>query len=210
MQIITKKLSQQPGDVVIAQDVNVAGAKQFIGLRSHQDIFPYVESQVAKNYHEIMTGLGPRRLYFDFDRTVAPFPPIYDFMENFKETLIIAVDQLFGEVLDPYDILFAQSEGSAKFSVHIHVPTFNTSVKNLRMLYYFVNKCLVATDPMLEGLDSQVYKRNQSLRLVGCSKMGKSNTLDLLTTNCKDTDTLAGYLSDSKKLCLRPALQKKV
>jgi len=214
---ITKKLKDQNSPVVIAQDINDQGAKQFVGLSSHQDIFSYVEDHIGESFHEVMPGLGRRRLYFDFDKRASEgaFPSVPDFIHHTREAIVEAVDALFGATLDAEDILFAQSQGE-KFSLHIHVPVFNTTVENLRILYAIVSGCLVATDPIFAKdngescLDGQVYKANQTLRLVGCTKKGKNNKLELLTSSCRLVDTLAGFLDESDELFLKPHLQKKI
>jgi hypothetical protein len=208
---ITKKLSENNAHTIIAQDINDAGAKQFVGLGSYNEIFTFIEKQPDKCFHEVMPGLQNRRLYFDFDlkQGEGKFPDMAEFVYHMSETIVMAVDALFGVTLNPNDIIFTESHRSDKFSAHVHVPSFNTSVANMKLLYRIVNATMENVG--MKGLDSQIYKPNQTLRLVGCHKKGNSDhTLNLFTTSCRLMDTLVGYLDDSDELFLKPELQRKI
>lgn len=211
MTFVTKKLNQNAADVVIARDINDKGAKEYVGLKSYDEIFPFIEKQEEKCLHEVMIGLQNRRLYFDFDLKAGEgdFPDMCNFVQQMKEFVVISVESLFGATVDPDDIIFTECHRPDKFSVHIHVPTFNTTVENMKILFKFVDAGMCKIG--MKGLDNQIYKPNQTLRLLGCHKKGKPNhTLKLFTTNCMIKDTLVGYLADSIELFLRPEIQKAV
>jgi len=144
MSIINKKLVQNNCPVIIAQDINDSGAKQYIGLSSYYDIVPFIEKQEEKCFHEVMLGLQNRSLYFNFDLKVGEgeFPEMNEFVHHMRECIVLSVDLLFGATLDPSDIIFTESHREDKFSVHIHVPTFNTSVENLQVLFRIVNNVM--------------------------------------------------------------------
>lgn len=215
MVFITKKLIDQSCKVIIAEDINESGAKQFVGLKTELQIFPYVKSQEKKCFHELMPGLENRKLYFDADKKVGEgeFPDIYDFMTDMKLVLVVAVKALFGVVLDENDICFTNSSVDNKFSSHVIVPSLNTSVANMRILYNVVSGALNKQSELYKInersiLDPNVYKSNQTLRLLHCNKMGKHNTKQLLTSCFTETDTLVGYLHDSTTIYIKPEIQR--
>ena len=211
MPLLTKKLSQNNANTVIARDINDQGAKEYIGLPSYASIFPYIENQKEKCFHEVMLGLQNRRLYFDFDLKASEgkFPDMQDFVDNMREFIVISVDVLFGVELNAYAIIFTESHREDKFSVHVHVPTLNTSVENMKYLFSVVDRGMTAKG--MKGLDNQIYKPNQTLRLLGCHKKGApEHSLKMFTLDHTIQDTLVGYLDDSTELFLRPNLQKLV
>ena len=210
MVLITKKLFENNAAVVIARDINDQGAKEYVGLGSYDEIFPFIEKQEEKCFHEVMLGLQNRRLYFDFDLKAGEgdFPDMCDFVQM-KEFIVLGIDALFGTTADPNDIIFVESHRPDKFSVHIHVPTFNTTVENMKYLFGLVDAGM--TKIGMKGLDNQIYKPNQTLRLLGCHKKGEpSQVLKPFTTSCMIKDTLVCYLGDSNELFLRPEIQKAV
>jgi hypothetical protein len=211
MPLVTKKINQNNAAVVIARDINHQGAKEYVGLGSYDEIFPFIENQEEKCFHEVMIGLQNRKIYFDFDLKAGEgdFPEMCDFVQQMKEFIVLGIDALFGATADPNDIIFAESHRSDKFSVHIHVPTFNTTVENMKYLFKLVDAGM--TKIGMKGLDNQIYKPNQTLRLLGCHKKDKPNhILKLFTTSCIIKDTLVGYLGNSTELFLRPEIQKAV
>lgn len=207
---ITKKLDNQNSKIIIAQDVNNDGAKQFLGFKSYLEVFPYVNAQDEKNFHEVMVGLNNRKLYFDCDRKKdeGEFPDTVEFMNEMGESIISAVDVLFDEEMDMDDICFTDSTTDDKFSMHVIVPGFNTSVANMKLLFNAVSHVLNLNE--MGCLDPNVYKSNQTLRMLHCRKMGKNNTKKLYTSNFTELDTLVGYLGDSKEIRLVPRIQKQI
>lgn len=207
---ITNKLNNQNSHVIIAQDVNSDGAKRFLGFRSYLQLFPYIEEQEEKCFHEVMVGLQNRKLYFDMDKKKeqGDFPDVVDFVNDISEIIIGAVDTLFNKKVS--DICFTDSCTDDKFSMHIIVPKFNTSVVNMRLLYKVVAHTLNLNPIYKDCLDPSIYKTNQTLRMLHCRKMGKDNTKKLYTSSFTELDTLIGYLHDTEEITLRPEIQKKI
>ena len=216
MVYITKKLIDQDRKVIIAEDITESGAKRFVGFDSHLQIFPYIANQETKCFHEVMGGLENRKLYFDADKKAGEgdFPDIADFAQDMKEVLICAVDALFGVKLDEGDICFTDSCVEDKFSSHIIVPSLNTSIANMRILYKLVSGALQSPDYIRNDgksiLDPEVYKVNQTLRLLHCNKMGKANTKKLWTSGFTEMDTVVSNLDDSTEIKLKPEIQRAI
>ena len=213
MVFIAKKLIDQNCPVVIAEDITNDGAKRFLGFTSHLQIFPYIAEQEQKCFHELMSGLENRKLYFDADRKAGEgeFPDFDQFARDISTFLIGTVLELFGVELNQSDICITDSCVEDKFSSHIIVRSFNTSVVNMRLLYQCVSMVLSKYNSIYTNiLDKNVYKPNQTLRLLHCNKMGKNNTKKLYTTCFSALDTLVSYLDDSEEIFLKPEIQKQI
>jgi hypothetical protein len=216
MTTITKKLFHQPaGRFVIAEDINEDGAKQFRGFKSIYELFPFIKAQPAKHFHEVMMGTDCRKLYFDADKKAGEgdFPDMAAFVSDMRECLTISVARLFGVELDPADICFTDSSTPAKFSAHVIVPSLNTTVESMKILYKIVSNAMNKMNPLYMNnngrsiLDPNIYKTNQTLRLLHCNKMGKDNTKKLWTSGFTELETVIGYLDDSKYIALRADIQ---
>lgn len=217
MTATSKRLCEQAEHpYVIAEDINNDGAKQFHGFNTIYSMMKYVDAQPVKHFHEVMKGLGPRKLYFDADRKVedGPFPDMLDFVNDMRETLIKTIKALFNVDIENNDICFTESHTINKFSSHIIIPSLNTSVDNMNLLYKFVSGAMSARNPIygspLHGtsiLDPAVYKSNQTLRMINCSKMGKDNTKKLWNKIFSDMDTIVSYLEHSTAISLIPSIQ---
>ena len=128
MVFIAKKLIDQNCPVVIAEDITNDGAKRFLGFTSHLQIFPYIAEQEQKSFHELMSGLENRKLYFDADRKAGEgeFPDFDQFAHDISTFLIGTVLELFGVELNQSDIcitdiaLRISSRAISLFGVSIH------------------------------------------------------------------------------------------
>jgi hypothetical protein len=209
----TTKLNQQKKLYVIAQDESSFGHKTYIGFDRVSDIFSHIENtrEEDRNYYEVLQGRYNRRLYFDIDlnKTDNELPNFVDFYHNMNETLILSVKALFNEDLDIEQIIYTNSSTPDKFSAHVTIPCFNTSLDNMKILHSIVSKTMNQYENMPD-IDAAVYGANQCFRLLGCHKKGKSNTKTLFTTMCSEYDTLVSYLSDSKEIFLIDDIQKAV
>jgi hypothetical protein len=124
---ITKKLSENNAQVVIAQDINADGAKQYIGLGNYDEIFDYVEKQEQKCFHEVMPGLQNRRLYFDFDLKAGEgdFPEMADFVHAMKDFIVLSGNAL--EQRSTQTISYSQSptertNSQATYTFRVSIP----------------------------------------------------------------------------------------
>lgn len=214
MPIITKKLSDQAyGRFVIAEDINDDGAKQFLGFDSARDVFPYIEEQPARHFHETMIGTEHRKIYFDADRKIGDgeFPNMFDFMDDARAVLLITFSKLCGGILADTDICFTDSSTDVKFSMHIIIPSINTTVDNMRNIFKIVSTMMERINPIYKNiLDPNVYKANQNLRLLHCNKMGKSDASikKLVATSFNPIETLISYLGNSEYITFLPDIQK--
>jgi hypothetical protein len=208
---ITKKLSENDSYIVIAQDINDKGAKQYLGFRDYDDVFPYIEEQVEKCFHEVMVGEGHRRPYFDYDKvqTAEEFENIEQLMSDFTNRMLMAITAcskyLFGVEIGYGEISFTECHRADKFSAHVHIPGYVTTLVNMKLMFMYVDK-FIRLNWNMDGLDNQVYSKNQTLRLLGCHKKGKpKQVLTAHLSVSKKVDTLVcyrGFNNKAKELSL--------
>ena len=217
---ITKKLICQISPVVIAQDLSKEGHKSYLGFPDVKSMLKYVKKQPDQHFYEVAIGAKNRKLYFDFDKKTSEGerPALAEFINNATEVLVESVFALFGVEIGHDSIVFTNSSTKSKCSFHIHIPTLNTSVANMKILHRVVAQTMGCMNPIYnkvdesQCLDASVYNSNQCFRLTGSCKMGKYNIKKIVGDSFNTEDTLIGvYEGDTSiKLKLRPELKAKL
>lgn len=158
------------------------------------------------NCHEILISheklnkydwINNGRLVFDFDITGNNMNNVpNDFIEQVEETIMEVISDNYKFLdFDILDFVWSSSNNPAKFSKHLTIKNlcFKDWIKMGKDFYkWFSYRWDSKYDwiPSSELIDSQIIRRNASLRMVGSCKLGKNNILTLDDDNFTLADSL--------------------
>jgi hypothetical protein len=158
-------------------------------FQDHQaflELLPTIPAE-ERCFHEVVLG-GPYKIYFDVDAKVEDLEPLANSAgETTGEFFHSLINRLLQEISDCVYLHFpthtsgvtpiichsAETGEKTKYSVHIILNTF--VVESLEIVKAFAQTVCSTLPELLRGfIDLGVYKPNQTLRMLGCTKPGVS------------------------------------
>lgn len=155
-----------PGQYLFARDKKGKDDKIVKEYKIFKHINQYVHMQGDKNYYEIINGW--QRLYMDIDILVTEGISI-DEVIAFISALEKHSCLFYGDTANIYS-----SNTKTKYSYHIIMET-KYAPNNIECKEKIVEMLKTFDHPYKKYIDMKVYRKNQLLRLMGSSKMGKDN-----------------------------------
>ena len=175
------------GDFLLARDV-IHGDKMIKKnyLFSNIDEYnTYIQNETNKNFYEIISGI--QRLYMDIDIKSDE----KDIFDQYIFDLLSHIKTIYSDATT--NVYTSHRPG--KLSYHVLITNYYAR-DNTQCKFYIDSILKDFSSPLKPYIDMHVYKQNQLLRLLGCSKLNIDNTKVKFIGSDKFEDSLASYTSE--------------
>lgn len=163
---------------VFSRDVNDKGAKSFVSCGYEHFIMSYYKSRKTRHLYELLQFKKPTKVYFDVDISASN---VADTTQSSFDAMLVLLREFTKSKLsveEPH-LYVLDATTDRKFSKHIIIDVFLQDVENVSMFVSdFFSKHRDAND-IVQFIDTSVYTRNRSFRLIHSAKYGKTNTFKL-------------------------------
>ena len=165
---------------VFSRDMSKVGHKSFFACGYQHFVEHYYRKQKSRNFYEVLQCEKPTKLFFDFDSKSKENPTIsygvfYSFVKKFISKCLKEIETKWNK--KNIEVILLDASTDDKNSCHAVFNFFLKDMENVRAFaLYLVSEC-IQNDSEKNIVDTCVYTRNRSFRLVYSSKFGKSNAL---------------------------------
>ena len=164
----------QKNQIIIAEDINSTGAKQF-----HVD---YVEnlnqlyfSKTEKHWYEVLVENKPSRLFLDVE-SETKVVNVDKLVEDLANVLLYFLQRKNSSVVPIFEVLDSSSSKKSSF----HIICTNVYFANIYHVGAFVRKLVcgyMLNEEDCSAIDTAVYTKNRMFRVNGSTKFGSARVL---------------------------------